>query len=147
MGTKLLGNNYQIWVNTTVGGGAPVFVQIGGQGTAKRNMTRATIDTSDKNSYPYKTSSPGSIALSLDVAIKVALPDVGFTFLEQAVLNGTPVQVQIRRGGAAGISPADVNLDGLFYATDCSTTMNLDGVVDASIKLELASPPTTNSTI
>lgn len=138
----LLGNEYLGWVESSV---PATYNSIKGQGTLTINRSRPKIDTSSKETTGYSTGAFGPQDLSIDLDIKVTLPDAnGYTRFETQCNAGVPFGFSVRKNGAAGVS-ADAVFTASVYGSIQSTTFNKDGTVDVKAQLALAAVPTVDA--
>lgn len=137
---KKFGNDYRFWVKTT--GETPEFVHVKGQTSTKVSRQGSEVDTSSKDDYPYGTSGGGTKKVTLTLQIFSDLPDTGFETLEDASksLTSEPIEVQIRKGGAAG-GESDIVWHAIMNMTQFDTDYPLNGVVTCDFQLTLAAAP------
>lgn len=116
---KKLGNDYMAWIETATPG---QFVVIRGQQGMTINRSAGSVDLSTKDDGGYGSSAPGLRSLSVDLTLLPNLPDTGYTRLETLANAATPapLNIQIRKGGLAGLS-ADAVFAGSVYANLDST--------------------------
>jgi predicted secreted protein len=140
----LLGNEYMLWVEATTPG---TYNAVKGQGTLTINRSQQKIDTSSKDTSGYATSAYGLKDLTIDVDVKVSLPDAsGYTRLE-TLCNAeppAPFNVQVRKGGASG-EDTDAIFEASVYGSISSIAFNQNGTVDAKVQLALAAAPATDA--
>lgn len=137
---KLYGNDYMLWVESTTPG---TYNLLKGQTNLTESRSRPSIDTSDKTTSGYSTGSFGNQSLSLSCDVNVDLPDTtGYTRIETNSNAKTAIKCQVRKGGAAGATPADVVLEATWFASLSNKNFPKDGVVNAKVDLALASQPT-----
>jgi hypothetical protein len=141
---KKLGNDYRLWIESATPG---TYNEIKGNQDLSVSRDGGTIDTSAKSDFPYGTSAPGLRSLSIQSSFIPDLPDVnGYTRLETLAnaASVTPINLQIRKGGSAGVSPGDVVLAGAFYATQFNHGKGQNAPVSANVTFVAASAPTTD---
>lgn len=142
---KKLGNDYRLWVESATPG---TYNEVKGGQDLSVNQSGGTIDTSTKDDFPWGTQAPGLRSVSISAAFIPNLPDAnGFTRLETLAnaASATPVNIQIRKGGSAGVSPGDVVFAGSVYVTDWNQTYGQNDAVKATCTLVAAAAPTTNA--
>jgi hypothetical protein len=142
---KKLGNDYRLWIESAVPG---TYNMIAGQQDLAINQSGGTIDTSTKDDFPYGTAGPGLRAISIPYALIPNLPDAnGFTRLETLsnAAVATPFNIQIRKGGSAGVTPGDVVFACSCYNTDFNISHGQNDAVKATGTLVAAAAPTTNA--
>ncbi len=138
----LLGNDYLLWIESATPGTCNV---VKGQGTLTDTRSQPKIDTSSKETTGYSTGAFGNKEIELDLDIKVTLPDAnGYTRLETQANAGAATQIQVRKGGAAGMA-ADSIFTCSVYASITNRTFNKDGTVDVKVKFALAAAPTVDA--
>ena len=136
---KKLGNDYRIWVEGPTAG---TYNTIQGQQSITPDRSTTTIDLTTKDDAPYGSSAPGLISVGYTVAGIASLPDTtGFTYVEGKYKSQTPVNFQIRKGGAAGTT-TDAVFQALCYITDLSVSFPQNGPVTYSLKIAAAAAPT-----
>lgn len=141
---KKLGNDYRLWIESATPG---TYNMIKGQQDLSVNQSGGTIDTSTKDDFPYGTQGPGLRSISIPFSCIPDLPDAnGYTRFETLVnaVVSTPFNIQIRKGGSAGVTPGDVVFAGSVYGTDISTSFGQNASVQLSGTLVSAAAPTTN---
>lgn len=140
---KKLGNDYRLWIESAVAG---TYNEIKGQQVLKRSRQTQPVDTTTKDDFPYGTQASGTKTLTLDCEILPNLPDAnGYTRLETRAAGSDPTNFQIRKGGAAGASPADVVFEASMYIGNFDDEMNLNSAVKATFQLTLAAAPVTDA--
>lgn len=142
---KKLGNDYRLWVESATAG---VYNEVKGGQSLSVNQSGSTIDTSTKDNFPFGTQAPGLRSVSISAEMIPDLPDAnGFTRLESLAnaSSATPVNIQIRKGGSAGVSPGDVVYAGGVYVTEWNQSYGMNDAVKATATLVAASAPTTNT--
>jgi predicted secreted protein len=126
MATKLLGNNYLLWVESAVAG---TYNYPLGQGQCGITRNSSTIDTTSKDDGKYGSGAPGIATVTVSVDILPKLPDAsGYTRLE-SLCNANPqvpFNIQIRKAGTAGAS-GDVVFQALVYGNLDSTSFPQNG--------------------
>jgi len=138
----LLGNNYLLWVESAVAG---TFAALKGQGSYSESRSQPKIDTSGKETTGYTTGAYGNIGYEGSLDLRVNLPDAAYTRLETiANVPGTPVNIQLRAKGMAGVS-ADAIFAASVYPSISSRNFNKDGTVDVKVSLSLAAAPTVDT--
>jgi predicted secreted protein len=141
---KKLGQDYRLWIESATPG---TYNIIKGQTTLSYTLSGQTVDTSSKDDFPYKTSAAGMKDFSIQFEIIPDLPDAnGYTRFETVANASSPTAAnfQIRKNGAAGVSPGDVVIAGSFFITGGpSASMNANEPVKATGTLEAAAAPTT----
>src|SRR5690349_21116328 len=116
--SKKLGNDYRIWVESAVAG---TFNEIKGNTSLTINRAGGAIDTSSKETFPYGTQAAGARTVSIAATFRPDLPDAtgyGRLASNAKAAVATPFNIQIRKGGSAGVAPGDVVFEGSVYATD-----------------------------
>ncbi|MBB5684292.1 phage tail tube protein [Sphingobium boeckii] len=137
---KKLGNDYRLWIDSSTPG---TPAQILGQTTLKISRQAGQIDTATKDDFPYGTQAPGLKSLTIDAEIYPNLPDAsGYTRLETVGAGSAPVLFQIRKGGSAGVAPADVVFAASMYVGNLDTDFSKNDVVKCTFQLTLAAAPT-----
>ena len=142
---KKLGNDYRLWIESVTPG---TYNEIKGNQDLSISRDGGTIDTSAKSDFPYGTSAPGLRQLSVQASFIPDLPDAnGYTRLMTLVnaATTTPINLQIRKGGATGVAPGDVVLQGAFYATQANEGLGQNAPVTANVTFVAASAPTTDA--
>ena len=138
---KLLGNSYRLWVETAT---PATYALIKGQQSLTTSRSAGTIDTSAKDDTPYSTSAAGNFNYTIDLAGIADLPDAtGFTFVDTKYKAQVPWKFQIRKNGASGV-PGEAVFEGLCNIVDLSPSYGQNEAVKYSLKLTLASAPTTD---
>lgn len=144
MPTKKLGSDYMVWVESATPG---TYNLILGQGDLTVNRSSSNIDTTTKDDGAYGTGAPGPRALSVDLNVIPKLPDAtGYTRLE-TLSNASPAapfNIQIRKGGTAGATPADVVFAGSVYGNLDSTTFGQSAAAGIKATFTAAAAPTTD---
>lgn len=142
--SKGLGNNYLLWVESTTPG---TYNVIKGQQGGTVNRNAAEIDLSTKDDAGYGSSAPGLRSWTIDLTILPNLPDTtGYTRLE-TLSNASPVapfNIQIRKGGASGVS-GDVVFAGSVYGNLDSTAFEQDAGNTVKVTLRGNGAPTTDT--
>ncbi|KQO51408.1 phage tail tube protein [Sphingomonas sp. Leaf257] len=141
---KKLGNDYLLWVESATAG---TYNLVKGQQTLSVSRDAGSIDTTSKDDSGYGTSAPGLKSLKLSLDAIPNLPDAdGYTRLETLcnAAPATPFNVQIRKGGQTGASPADVVFAGSVYGNIASTEFGQNDAVKAKIEFSAAAAPTTD---
>lgn len=139
---KLFGKDYRLWLESATAG---TYNMVKGQGDLKRSDGVDNIDTSDKDTFPYKTQAPGARTTSFSLDMKIDLPDAtGYSRLETLTAGSTPFNIQLRKGGAAGAS-GDVVFQGSVYAVISDRSYPADGVVTCTVSFTLAAAPVTDA--
>lgn len=144
MGTKKLGPDYMLWIESATPG---TYNLIQGQGDLSISRSAAKIDTTSKDDLGYGTSAPGLRDLSLSLSVKPKLPDAnGYTRLE-SLCNASPqlpFNVQVRKGGATGGTP-DVVFQCLVYGSLDESSFPQAGAVEAKVGFYAAAAPTVDT--
>lgn len=144
---KKLGNDYRLWVESATTG---VYNEIKGNQDLAISRDGAQIDTSSKSDFPYGTSAPGLRNLSITASFIPDLPDANGHGRLMTLINAattTPIGLQIRKGGAGGVSPGDVVLAGSFYGTQANDGLGQNAAVTSSFTFVSAAAPTTDALI
>lgn len=144
---KKLGNDYRVWVESATPG---TYNEIKGNTALTINRSGGAIDTSSKETFPYGTQAAGTRTVSIAATFRPDLPDAnGFGRLASnaKALVATPFNIQIRKGGSAGVAPGDVVFEGSVYATDFNDNLGMNEVVEVSTTLVLAAAPVTDALI
>lgn len=140
---KLLGNNYRLWIESTTPG---TYNIIKGQQSLSYDRGANTIDTSTKDDTPYATSAPGLFDTKISCDGIADLPDAnGFQRLETQFKAQATVKFQIRRGGAAGATPADVAFEGQCNILSLPVEFGQNDVVKYKMELGIAAAPTVDT--
>jgi len=142
---KKLGNDYRLWVESATAG---VYNEVKGGQNLSVSQSGGTIDTSTKDNFPFGTQAPGLRSVSIQAEMIPDLPDAnGFTRLETLAnaATATPINIQIRKGGSAGVAPGDVVYAGACYVTEWNQSYGMNDAVKANATLVAASAPTTNT--
>jgi predicted secreted protein len=140
---KKLGNDYRLWIESAVAG---TYNEIKGQQSLTYDRASESINTSDKNNSPYATSAPGLFNITLSLDGVADLPDTtGFTLLETTFKAQASKKFQIRKGGSAGATPADVVFEGLMNILSLPITFGQNDVVKYKTSLGCAAAPTTDA--
>lgn len=141
MPSKLLGNNYMLWVESATPGTYNVVL---GQGALSIARSATKIDLSTKDDGGYAASAYGLRDLVVSFECEPKLPDTtGYTRLETQCLANppAPLNVQIRKGGTGGLS-ADAVLTASVYGNLDSSDMPQNGPVKVKVSLVAAAAPT-----
>ena len=141
---KLLSNNYRIWLESATAG---TYNEL--KGNANLSVTRngSTIDLTSKSDFPYAAQGPGARQVSISAELVVDLPDtLGYTRLETLTnaAVAAPFNIQIRKGGSSGATPADVVFAGSVYCTDLNTDFSVNSGVKVTCTFVAAAAPTTD---
>ncbi len=140
--TKLLGNDYRLWIES---GTPDTYNLIKGQQTLTVSRTSNKIDTTDKSSGTYATSTPGLMDLTISCEGIADLPDAnGFTLLETNFIGQDTKKFQIRKDGASG-DGSDVVFAGTMNIDSLNINYGQNDVVKYSTTLSPASAPTTDA--
>lgn len=110
------------------------FIAIGGQKGCSLSRSAETIDVSDKTSAGWTESIVGLKSWSLDCDGYVSLGDEGLNLTIDAFENGTPIDVEIKVGGAEGYT-----YTGKVVITDFPEEYPSDDAVTYSLSLQGAS--------
>lgn len=141
---KKLGNDYRIWLESATPG---TYAEIKGNQDLSVNREGGTIDTSTKDDFPYASQAAGARAVTIQATFIPDLPDAtGYTrlmTLANALVN-TPFNIQVRKGGASGVTPGDVVFACSVYATTNNNSLGQNAPVGASITFVAAAAPTTD---
>lgn len=145
--TVLIGNNYLVWVAAP--GGSPTYAVFGGQQNGSLGATRETADASHKTSGGVALSVPGLRSYPITLSFVADLPDAGgYSVVESAYKSASgSVLLQVRKGGAAGASPADVIFACEMYVTQLTVDLSLNGVVSGTVTFVPKAAPTTDLTL
>ncbi|MGE3304284.1 MAG: hypothetical protein AB7M12_14360 [Hyphomonadaceae bacterium] len=142
MPSKKLGSDHLVWIESAVAG---TYNPILGQGDCIINRSSSNIDTTSKDDGDYGTGAPGPRALSVDLDVLPKLPDAnGYTRLE-TLSNASPrapFNIQIRKGGLAGASPADVVFQCSVYGNLDNTSFGQAAAVKSKVTFLAAAAPT-----
>lgn len=140
---KKLGNDYRLWIESATPG---TYNEIKGQQTMQYDRSSETINMSDKNNSPYALTAPGLFNVTLSVDGIADLPDAnGFTLLETTFKLQASKKFQIRKGGSAGATPADVVFEGLMNILSLPITYGQNDAVKYKTSLGCAAAPTTDA--
>lgn len=140
---KKLGNDYRLWIETITPG---TYTEIKGQQQLSMSRQSQAIDTTTKDNFPYGTQASGTKTLTIDVDLVPDLPDaLGYTRLETISKGSLPVKFQIRKGGSAGATPADVVFEANMYVGGVDVSYGQNDVIKAKTSLSLESAPTTDT--
>lgn len=141
-----IGNDYLLWVAAP--GGSPVYSLFGGQQDGSLDGSREVIDASHKTSGGFALKLAGLGERTINLTYVADLPDTGYTVVETAFKSASGlVLTQIRKGGAAGVAPADVVFAASMMVTGFTINAQLNGTVSGTVSLELAAAPTTDITL
>lgn len=140
MGTKILGNQYMLWVESATPG---TYVLPAGQGNIRISRGSSKIDTSSKDDGRYGSGAPGLIDLGVSGSLRPKLPDTAYTRLETLANANPPVpfNIQIRKNGTAATS-SDAVFQCSMYSNLDNTDFPQNGVGEASYSLMAAAAPT-----
>jgi len=142
MGSKLLGSDYRLWIESSTAG---TFNQIKGQTKMKVSRSRAEIDSSSKDDEGWDTSLNGNKKLTIDLELKPSLPDAnGFSRMESAFASGDPTRFQIRKGGADG-GETDVVFDCVMIVGSFDDQKDNGDVVQVTSQLRVNQAPTVDT--
>jgi hypothetical protein len=142
---KKLGNDYRLWIESATPG---TYNMIKGQQDLSWNQSGGAIDTSTKDDFPYGTQGPGLRSISIPYNLLADLPDAnGYTRMETLsnAAVATPFNIQIRKGGSAGVTPGDVVFACSVYNTDFNVSAGQNDSVKATGTLVAAAAPTINA--
>jgi predicted secreted protein len=141
---KRLGNDYRLWIEQTAAG---TYAEIKGNQDLSVSRSAATIDISSKDNFPYAARAAGMREVSISASFIPDLPDTtGFGRLETLAQStvSSAFKIQIRKGGSAGATPADVVYEGSVYVTDFDTNFGQNAGVTASCTFVASAAPTTD---
>ena len=142
--SKLIGNDYQLWVESSTPG---AFNRLKGQGSCEVTRDAGSIDLTTKDDAGYGSSAPGLKSLKVSLDMLANLPDAqGYTRLE-TLCNASPVQpfnIQIRKGGQAG-GTSDVVFAGSVYGNLDSTSFGQNEGVKLKVSFSANGAPTTDA--
>jgi predicted secreted protein len=141
---KGLGNNYFVWVESAVAG---TYNLIKGQQSGKVTRNAGNVDLSTKDNAGYGSTAPGLKDWSIDLSVIPDLPDAtGYTRLETlcAATPQVPFNVQIRKGGTAGVT-GDAVFAGSVYGNIDGTDFAQNGAVGVTVKLLGNGAPTADT--
>lgn len=142
MATKL-GNDYRLWIESGTPGN---YNMIKGQQDLSYDRSAQQIDTSTKDAFPYATSMPGLFGIKIKLDGIADLPDTnGFTLLETSFKSQSTKKFQIRKGGAAGATPADVVFESVCSILSLPIQYGQNNAVKYSTELSPASAPITDT--
>jgi len=142
MATKL-GNDYRLWIEGLTLG---TYAMIKGQQSLSYDRKANTIDISTKDNSPYAATAAGLFDVSISLDGIADLPDAtGFTLLETAFKAQTGKKFQIRKAGAAGVSPGDVVFEGTCNILGLPIEYGQNDAVKYKLSLGLAVAPTTDA--
>ncbi len=144
MGTKKLGNEYMVWVESATAG---TFNVIRGQQGATVNRSATEVDLETKDDSGYGASAFGNRKLSVDLSIIPSLPDAGgYTRVETLsnAVPATPYKIQIRKNGLTAV-PADAVFECLVYGNLDSTDFGQNSGVGVKAKFSAAAAPTVDA--
>lgn len=141
---KGFGKDDQLWVESATPG---TFNLVKGQGDLSISRSRSSIDLSDKTTAGYKQTGYGLADLTLKQSVQPDLPDAnGFTRLVTLcnAQPSAPFNIQVRKNGAAGVSPGDVIFAASVYGQITDQSHPTDGVREVNFEFGLAAAPTTD---
>lgn len=143
-------NLQRIWVETATAG---TYATLNGQmkGMLSRKATKVDITTKDGANATTGAVSKIEQVMMLEYSLtldgKIFFPDANFTLLEAAFVIGAPKNIQIRRNGAAGVSPGDVWWQAFMNIDDLSVDLSPNAMSTYTISLSLNAAPTINAVI
>jgi hypothetical protein len=132
-----------LWVQSTVAG---TFNAPKGQSDLSHPTSRATVETSDKQSYPHKTYNVTDMDRSISLTIKPDYPDAnGAQRMETLYKSGAAEIYQIRGGGPTGVDPGDVVFECSMVITQFAKTHNKGELRSIAITLMPEGVPTVDA--
>jgi hypothetical protein len=132
-----------LWVQSTTAG---TFNAPKGQSNLSHPTSRATVETSDKQSYPHKTYRVTDIDRSVSLTIKPDYPDAnGTQRMETLFKSGTAEIYQIRGNAALGDDPDDVVFECSMVITQFAKTHNKGELRSIDITLMPEAAPTVDA--
>ncbi|HEY1605621.1 MAG TPA: phage tail tube protein [Allosphingosinicella sp.] len=144
MSTKILGNNYLLWIESAVAG---TYNYPLGQGNLSITRSSSKVDTTSKDDGRYGSSGPGLIDLGVSLEIMPKLPDAtGYTRLETLSLANPPApfNIQIRKNGTSGAS-GDVVFQCSVYGNLDSSDFNQNAAGSVKASFVAAAAPTVDT--
>ncbi len=141
---KKLGNDYRVWLETVTPG---TYAIIKGNQDLSINREGGTIDISTKDDFPYAAQAAGARSVSITASFIPDLPDAtGYTRLMTLAnaLVATPFNIQVRKGGTAGVT-GDVVFECSVYCTTNNTAAAQNSAVGVSVTFVAATAPTTDA--
>lgn len=142
MGTKLLGSQYRLWIESST---VSTFNMIAGQTKLKVSRSTNQIDGTSKDDEGWETNLNGTKKLTIDAEMKPSLPDAnGYSRMETQWKASTPTKFQIRGGGAEG-GTEDVVFECVMNITSFDTQSDNNDVVQCTSQLSIASAPTVDT--
>jgi hypothetical protein len=142
---KRLANDRRLWVESATPG---TFNMVKGNQNLSISRSGGTIDGTSKDDFPFMINLPGPRNLSLGASFIPDLPDVnGFERLQTVAraTTVTPINIQVRKGGAAGVAPGDVEFECSMYVTDDNMDAGQGKVIDNSFVFVPAAAPTVDA--
>lgn len=139
---KQLGNDRRLWVESSTPG---TYNMVKGNQQLSISRSSATIDGTTKDDFPFNVNLPGNRNHSLKATFQPDLPDAnGFERLRSLARAATvaAINIQVRKGGATGAAPADVEYACSMYVTDDDSTSNQGEVNGSSLAFVPAAAPT-----
>jgi hypothetical protein len=141
-----IGNDYMVWVATPAP--TPSYSLFGGQQSGAVSNSRQVADASHKTSGGFALTVPGLRSRTITLDFVADLPDTGYTVVETAEKSSSgEVLVQIRKGGATAVAPADVIFAGRMRVTALNVNAPLNGVLGGSVTFDTVAAPTTDLTL
>jgi hypothetical protein len=144
MGTKRLGNDHMLWIESATPG---TYNLIAGQGNVAITRNSSTVDTTSKDDGKYGSGAPGIATLAVTLAVIPKLPDTnGWTRLE-TLSNASPqlpFNIQIRKNGAAAVT-GDAVFQCSVYGNIDGTDFNQNAPVSGKVNLIAAAAPTVDA--
>jgi hypothetical protein len=132
-----------LWVQSAVAG---TFNAPKGQSDLSHPTSRATVETSDKQSYPHKTYNVTDMDRSISLTIKPDYPDAnGAQRMETLYKSGTAEIYQIRGGGPTGEDPDDTVFECSMVITQFAKTHNKGELRSIAITLMPEGAPTVDA--
>lgn len=141
---KKLGSDYRLWIESATPG---TYNQILGNQALSISRSGQTIDMATKDDGAYGAQAAGSKGLSLQAGFIPNLPDTtGYDRFQALARASTtaPFNVQIRKGGSSGATPADVVFLCSMYCTQDDNDFAMNAGMTAGFTLVAAAAPTTD---
>lgn len=137
-------DQYRVWIGD--GGGTEVYYEMPGQKGIEYAFSADKIDQTVK-ADSWETSRPGLKKLTtFAIDVMPSLPDThGYSHLEAQFLAKAATDIQVRKNGSSGASPADVVFAASMFVSDLGNSAQPKTNVATKISLYLAAAPTTNA--
>lgn len=142
---KRLGNDRRIWVESATPG---TYNMVKGNQTIRVSRSGNTFSIGTKDDFPIDPQAPGLRTVSLACSFIPDLPDAtGFTRLASfgTSASPSPVNIQVRAGGASGADPDDVEFECSMYVTQQDSSADANAPVGSDFTLVAAAAPTVDT--